>query len=214
MESLNKLRGTHREFSKYTNNAISWFDDKFGTNPDWIRFKTLLHTAATDWQNLLNNQHALTESDKEVARSVVDPKMPLQNVLAALQEMAHTAAVRIVPLNDQWKSVMGENYPDLLNEEAVKGLKAIGNEDAIRILADMEVGGSLKGSKDGTGTPGKKVRELLGMKEPSESNKPPKGDRKVYNGDTYIFDGEKYVKESKNAVIGGNPRVPMVSQTD
>jgi hypothetical protein len=165
VEALDRLKSKYPELAQDTRwleKPLSWFNDKFGTDPDWIKFKVDLDTASTDWQNLLNNQHALTDHDKETANQIASPTQPMKNSIAAIQEMAHTAAVRIVPLNDQWKRTMGSDFPDLVNSGTVAALKRINNPEVNNLLGDMQSGGNLRGSSDGAGTPGKSVKELMG----------------------------------------------------
>lgn len=190
MEALQRLQAKHSEFTdnKYAHNTMAWFNDKFGTDDDWIKLRTDLNTASTDWQNLLNNQHALTDHDKEVAKTVSGDTAPFGNSMAALQEMAHTAAARIVPLNDKWKDTMGADYPDLLNDEAVRAIKRINSPEVNRLLGDMQVGGNLRNSSTGQGTPGKKVRDLLNQPSGQQPNERPV----VIDGKTvgYTVDGK------------------------
>jgi hypothetical protein len=165
LSALDNLKAKHSDIFNDTNLAnktLSWFNDKLGTDPDWTRFKVNLNTAATDWQNLLNNQHALTDHDKDIASKVAEPTQPMANSLAAIQEMAHTAAVRIKPLNEKWKQTMGADYPNLIQPDTIKALQKINNPDVLEILGEMQSGGNLRGSSDGTGTPGKRVNDLLG----------------------------------------------------
>ncbi len=164
MEALDRLRAKYPEFgdAKALKQPMQWFNDHFSTDPDWTTLKVALHTGVTDWQNLLNNQHALTQSDKDASEALGSDKSTLANAIAGIREMAHTAAVRIVPLNEKWKDTMGANYPDLLNEEAVRAIKKIGNPEIERLLGAMEVGGNLTHSASGIGTPGRKVKDILG----------------------------------------------------
>lgn len=199
MDALNRLKKTYPDFdAKFAHKTLSALNDQFGSDPDWVRFQVNLHTAATDWQNLLNNQHALTDPDKKTAERVANPNATFNNVVAALQEMAHTAAVRIVPLNDRWRDVMGKDYPDLLNGEAVQAIKSINNPDVTRLLGEMQVGGNLRGSADGSGTPGRTVNEMLGNKPPQQ----PKFTWVTRDG-KLGYDGQQWVD-----VVTGQPVQP------
>lgn len=147
--------------TKIMDKGLSALNDQFGTDPDWTKLKADLRTAGTDWQNLLNNQHALHQEDTDWLRDNVSEKAPFKNIEGGLQEMAHTAAARIVPLNDRWRDVFKNNYPDLLNDEAARAISRINDPEVDRLLGDMEVGGSLRGSSTGAGQPGRKVGDLV-----------------------------------------------------
>lgn len=201
MDALGRLKQKYPDVfadTKWANQTLSWFNDKFGTDPDWTKFKVDLDTASTDWQNLLNNQHALTDHDKETANQVASPTQPMSNSLASIQEMAHTAAVRIVPLNDQWKRTMGADYPDLLNKETVSALSKINNPEVNDLLGEMQSGGNLRGSADGTGTPGKSVKDLMG-KQPAAN---PQGTPVYVKGQLvgYTTDGKNYTPVSQKSL--------------
>lgn len=165
-----------RDFSDYTNKPMSWMNDHFGNDPEYQQWKVALQAAATDWQNLLNNQHALTETDKNVAKTVADPNATFGNAIASLREMARTGAVRTIPLNERWKQTMGVNHPNLIQPQTVEALKKINDPVTNNYLKDLESGGSLAGGEKGVGSQGKRLGDILGVQKaapkPMKANMP------------------------------------------
>jgi hypothetical protein len=162
MDHLNNLQKSEgRSFSDYTNKPMSWMDNHFATNPEYQRWKVSLNAAATDWQNLLNNQHALTDHDKEIAAAVANPNAAFGNAVASLQEMARTGAVRTLPLNQRWKETMHANYPNLIEPQTIEALKKINDPIVNEKLGELESGGSLVNGEHGVGEAGQSVGKLL-----------------------------------------------------
>jgi hypothetical protein len=165
LTALDKLKassGIDLNSSEYSNKTMAWLNDKFGTNTDWNAFKVAMQTASTDWQNLLNNQHALTDDARKMAAQVSQDTSPWQNVYSSIQEMAHTAAVRIVPLNEEWKQSFNEDFHNLIYPDTVKAIQKINNPYVNELLGNMKSGGSITGSASGAGKGGKTVNELTG----------------------------------------------------
>jgi hypothetical protein len=164
-EHLNSLQGKiGRDFSDYTNRPMSWMNDHFGMDTEYQNWKVALQAAATDatdWQNLLNNQHALTDHDKEVASTVANPNATFGNAIASLQEMARTGAIRTLPLNQRWVQTMGVNYPNLIQPQTIDALKKINDPVTNQYLGQLESGGSLAAGTMGVGSPGQRVSDLL-----------------------------------------------------
>lgn len=158
----NLAQSEGRNFADYANKPMSWMDDHFGSNPEYQQWKVSLQAAATDWQNLLNNQHALTDHDKQVAATVANPNATFANAMASLQEMARTAAVRTLPLNQRWQQTMHTNHPNLIQPQTIEALKKIGDPVTINYLKDLESGGTLVNGATGVGEKGQRVGDLLG----------------------------------------------------
>jgi hypothetical protein len=167
MDHINNLfnKVGARNWSDYSNKTMGWMNDHFGTDPEYQQWKVALNAAATDWQNLLNNQHALTESDKEVSERVANPNATFGNAVASLKEMARTGAIRTVPLNEQWKQTMNVNYPNLIQPQTIAALKKINDPITNEYLKDMESGGTLVNGMYGVGERGKRVGDLLGNQQ-------------------------------------------------
>ncbi len=214
MEALDRLKAKYPEFSdvKALSQPMQWFNEHFSTDSDWRTLKVALHTGVTDWQNLLNNQHALTQSDKDASEALGSDKSTLSNAIAGIREMAHTAAVRIAPLNEKWKDTMGANYPDLLNEEAVKAIKKIGNPEIERLLGDVEVGGNLRNSSNGQGTPGRKVKDILAEWYQGDKDRAGKPGAKTSAGGKITIQGKTYdldaLKQQLDSLNGAQWKPP------
>ena len=164
LTSLNEIGKTEgRTFSDYTNKPQSWLDNHFANDPNYQTFKTELNAAATDWQNLLNNQHALHDSDKKLIETIADPNAPLANIVAAIHGMARTGAIRTVPLNEEWQQTMGVPHPNLIQPQTIDALKVINDPVVNKLFSGLQSGGMLTGGEKGVGSPGKNVGDLIGQ---------------------------------------------------
>jgi len=164
ISSIEQLKAKYpSEFSDTSmgSNSLQWFNKKFGNEPAWNRYRVALETGITDWQNLLNNQHALTDVVRKQTDEYMSPTSPLVNSVNGLQEMAHTAAVRIKPLNETWKTTMGADHPNLIQNETLGAIRKINNPEVSRILGEMSTGGTITGSSDGRGQGGTKVADWV-----------------------------------------------------
>ena len=171
LNNLNKLQP--REFSDYANKPMSWMNEHFGGNDSasqqYQAWKASLNAAATDWQNLLNNQHALTDHDKEVAQMVANPNATFGNAMASLHEMARTGAIRTLPLNQRWVETMHTPYPNLIEPQTIEALQKINDPATNNLLKDLQSGGDLVNGARGVGSPGKRVGDLLGINNQQNS---------------------------------------------
>ena len=164
ISSIEELKSKYpNDFSDTSmkSHTLQWFNNHFGNEPAWNRYRVALETGVTDWQNLLNNQHALTDVVRKQTDDYMSPTAPLVNSVNGLQEMAHTAAVRIAPLNETWKNTMGANHPNLIQPETLGAIRKINNPEVSRILGELSTGGKLTGSSDGRGVGGTRVADWV-----------------------------------------------------
>lgn len=167
IESNEAYRSLGRNVSDFLNKPITWWDQhagEFGQQEQYARFKASLEPAKTEFMTFLENAHALTEHDKAVADSLLDPKQTPAQIESTLKQMARTAAIRMNTVNDRWKRVSGgRDYPDLLNRQSVDAIRLINDPIVTKLMGPMQSGGYIVGSSNMRGTPGKTVNELLGL---------------------------------------------------
>ena len=91
-----------------------------------------LEAAKTEYENFLNNQHALTQSDKDLSAKLLDENTSPAAAQATLRQMANTIAIRAKSLNSAYKATMGKDVPDLLQPDSQQTLRNFGiNVDGI-----------------------------------------------------------------------------------
>lgn len=107
----------------------------------------------------LQNNHALTESDKKASETIMSDDSTPAQVEAALKQMAKTAFIRLDSLNARYKRTMHSDFPDLLSDDSktAAGILGLGNYGA-----KYQTGGSVTGGAGGvvagkTGQPPSRV---------------------------------------------------------
>src|SRR5207253_5283374 len=86
----------------------------------------------------------LTESDKKAADVIMSDSSSPAQVQAAVKQMTNTAFIRLDSLNERYRTVMGENFPELLTPGAADAATTLGFG---KNVAKYGVGGNLfKGS--------------------------------------------------------------------
>jgi hypothetical protein len=94
-----------------------------------------IEAVRTEYQNFLNNNHALQQPDIKEGRNMLDESKSPAQMEAAVKSFAHTALIRTATANDRYKRTMGTNVPDLLNDDSVRALNTYGlSGEAQRLL--------------------------------------------------------------------------------
>jgi hypothetical protein len=133
----------------------------------FVRYQIDLHTATTDWQNLINNGHALHETDKEVADNVIQDTTPFGTADAALKGLMANAGKRIDPLNQRYQMTFSQgtgkkvNYPNLIEPNTLETIRKMNDPEVMQQVAHYETGGTMYGGRTGISSPGKEVGLLL-----------------------------------------------------
>lgn len=82
--------------------------------------------ARTEYENFLNNDHALQSTDKEEARKILSENMSPAGMQESLRSIAHTAADRADALNDKYVRTFHRNFPQMLSPSSVQALQSFG----------------------------------------------------------------------------------------
>jgi hypothetical protein len=141
-----------RSGSPLINRPLNWIEKNAANDADYQTFVTALQPVRDEYMTFLQNNHALTESDKKAGEVIMSNDSTPAQVEAALKGMSKTAFVRLGALNDRYKRVMGSDFPDLLDQNATDAanLLGLGGE-----AAKYKIGGRVTGSATGAGTGGK-----------------------------------------------------------
>lgn len=166
-------------YGQAINEPMNKFRKDYEGDPNLARLMTSIQPVKSEFMTYLNNQHALTEHDKSMGDDMLNWNMSPAVLEQNLKTFADTAAKRMQETNNGWKRVFGRDFPDLVSDSAVETLRKLGpDSDAAKTLANMQSGGSILGSSDGRGTPGKTIASLLGMNQPKpqpNAYTPPQG---------------------------------------
>jgi hypothetical protein len=148
-----------------------------GINPQaaqaLVQYQVNLHNATIDWQNLLNNGHALHEQDKDVAASILTDTTPFTTAQSALNTLATSSATRMDSLNNRYQTTMSTpnekaNFPNMLSPSTVEAVRSLNDPQLMQMVAHYESGGTITGGPKGIGTKGTEVGLMLTPK-PSQA---------------------------------------------
>lgn len=120
--SVNALRNT---LSPLINTPYNKLRDMVG-DPSVKAILPQIEAVRREYQNFLNNNHALHQDDIAEGKQMIDENASPAQMQAAIRSFAHTALIRVGTLNDRYRRTMGSNVPDLLNEGSVRTLQQFG----------------------------------------------------------------------------------------
>src|SRR5579862_379022 len=120
---VNDYRSTQ---SPLINKPLNWIRKNAAGDPGYSQFVTSLAPVRDEFMTFLQNNHALTESDKKAADTIMSDNSSPAQIQAALKQMTNTAFIRLGELNSRYKRVMGEDFPDLLDADAVQASDKLG----------------------------------------------------------------------------------------
>src|SRR5262249_46041835 len=95
-------------------------------DPAFSAYSAAMGAVKDEFETFLQNNHALTESDKKAAQQIMDENSSPAQVQAALKQMAKTALIRLDALNERYRTVVGENYPALITPDGAQAASKLG----------------------------------------------------------------------------------------
>ena len=136
--SIGQLRQTN---SPLLNTAYNTLRTKLAGRPEVAAILPQIEAVRTEYQNFLNNNHALHGADIKEGYKMLDENASLAQMEAAIKSFSHTALIRTAALNDRYKRTMGTDVPDLLNDDSQGALKTYGLDgEAQRLLYSSQPG--------------------------------------------------------------------------
>jgi len=157
-EAVNNLRNTGSPLLNKPLNAIR--KDALG-DPNVTSVLAAIQPVKSEFMTFLNNNHALTESDKKAGDDLLAMHFSTAQLQEQLKRFAETSAYRLKETNNDWKRVFGRNFPGLVSPDALKTIKMM--PELTNIIGDMDTGGTIFGSSDGRGRPGQTVAQAIGL---------------------------------------------------
>jgi hypothetical protein len=132
--------------SPLLNKPLNWIAKNAENDTDYQTFITALQPVRDEYMTFLQNNHALTESDKKAGETIMSDDSTPAQVEAALKQMAKTAFIRLDSLNARYKRTMHQDFPDLLSDDSktAAGILGLGNYGA-----KYQTGGSVTGGAGG-----------------------------------------------------------------
>jgi hypothetical protein len=150
MGHVGELKDANDEYrrgnSPLINRPLNWIAKNAENDPVYQRWVTSIVPAVEEYQTFLANNHALTESDKKQFDKIVSGESTPAAAESAMKVMMGTAFVRLEALNDRYKRVMNQEFPDMLNQTAVDSANKLGYAGQ---AARFQTGGRVTGSAGG-----------------------------------------------------------------
>lgn len=108
------------------NKPMNWLKDKAAGNPIVSSMVIQQEAVKTEFQNFLNNNHALLAQDKEQGEKMLDNSMSPAQQQAAMKQFVTTAAVRMSAINHTFYTQFGKDAPNMLDEDGKAALQHFG----------------------------------------------------------------------------------------
>ncbi|HZR57047.1 MAG TPA: hypothetical protein VFA74_09265 [Terriglobales bacterium] len=140
-EVTNNYRTTK---SPLINKSLNWIRKNATGDPGYSQFVTALAPVRDEFMTFLQNNHALTESDKKASDVIMSDNSSPAQIQEALKQMGNTAFIRLGQLNERYKRVMNEDFPDLLDQDAVDASNKLGLG---KMAAKYRSGGQVTGAR-------------------------------------------------------------------
>jgi hypothetical protein len=115
--------------SPLINKSLNWMSKNATGDPGYARFVAALEPVRKEFATFLEGGHALTESDKHAANTILSDDSSPAQIQAALKQMAHTGSIRLGSLDDRYKATFGHSYQGLLYPDTVSAAQKLGLGD-------------------------------------------------------------------------------------
>ncbi len=136
---------------------MNWIAKNAANDSTYQTYLTSLRAPVEEYMTFLQNNHALTESDKKAGDSILAGELSPAQIEASLKQMAKTAFFRLDELNSRYKRVMNSDFPDLLSDEARNSANILGmGQEASK----YQTGGRMTGGAGGV-VPGNKSQPTV-----------------------------------------------------
>jgi hypothetical protein len=122
-QSVNALRNSNMPL---INKPVNWLKANAAGNPVVSQMAIQAEAVKTEFQNFLNNNHALLSQDKEQGLKMLDNDMSPAQQQAAMKQFVTTAAVRMSAVNHTYYTQFGKDAPNMLDEDGKASLQHFG----------------------------------------------------------------------------------------
>jgi hypothetical protein len=122
-QSVSALRNSNLPL---LNKPINWLKKNAAGNPVVSQMVIEQEAVKTEFQNFLNNNHALLAQDKEQGEKMLDNDMSPAQQQGAIKQFVATAAVRMSGVNHAYYTQFHRDAPDMLDEDGKAALAHFG----------------------------------------------------------------------------------------
>lgn len=136
--ATNDFRATR---SPAINKPMIWLKKNSG-DPAVASYLAKTEPVRAEFETFLQNNHALTESDKASASKVLDDNYSPAQMQATLKSMTHTAALRLREVNKRYQNTMGRDYEGLLDPNNAQFLQDSGAMGSLQGTGGLKLKGT------------------------------------------------------------------------
>jgi hypothetical protein len=115
--------------SPLLNKSLNWIRKNATGDPGYAKFVAAMEPVRKEFATFLEGGHALTESDKEAAQTILSDESSPAQIQAALKQMAHTGSIRLGSLDDRYRATFGHSYQGLLYPDTIVAAQKLGLGD-------------------------------------------------------------------------------------
>jgi hypothetical protein len=176
---LNKMRGTALGDEAFTD------------------FMAALNPVRTEYTSALAAGFASKAEDVAAANTIMNDASSPKQIAAAVRQMAHTVLRRADSTNENYRTIMGGNYPDLITPSAKEAVDSLGDDTLKGLVNRFSTGGKIGNAPQvapSSGSPASKVHAVMGDFKQSTPTKE--------HGLLYTDDGKTWYTHDGN-IYGG-----------
>lgn len=120
------LTGKYRTSDiKLLNTPLNKINDAFGS-AKYSQYKAGLDVVRSEYTNAVKAGFAPQEADSKEGRDILSETSTPAQVEAAVKQMSHTISRRMDSTNEKFRTVMGQNYPNLVTPAAAQAAGKLG----------------------------------------------------------------------------------------
>lgn len=142
--------------SPLINKSLNWMAKNATGDPGYSKFVAAIEPVRKEFATFLEGGHALTESDKHAAATILSDDSSPAQIQAALKQMAHTGSIRLGSLDDRYRATFGHSYQGLLYPDTITAAQKLGLGDFAARYSSGRDGSPATGSY----APGSKLSNL------------------------------------------------------
>ncbi len=108
------------------NKPINWLKQNATGDSDVVTYLAAQEASRKEFETFLNNNHALTESDKKEGQKILNENMSPAQQQAAIKSFTALAMARLDALNERYRASTGKDYPALISPRNMPVLNNLG----------------------------------------------------------------------------------------
>jgi len=125
LQDINQEHRGTQTGTKVLNTPLNKLENAFGS-ATYTRYVAALEPVQTEYTNALKAGFAPQASDIEAGKVILSPSSTPAQIEAAVKQMSHTVVRRADSVNQEFRAIMGRDYPDLITPDARTAANKLG----------------------------------------------------------------------------------------